>query len=131
MLSFTNLAMTPAFAFFSQHLRSMLFVSVHRLHVWCRSRNKLNFISTSSFKISQMSCLAFLWPAAEMHELHLSLSPGFARRLMSSGKRSQVFFRFVFQLTDFDVGFAVSSAQLFFKWDFLWTFPAVSFALFF
>lgn len=59
------------FASFSQHLCSMLGVSVHRLHVWCRSRNKLNSISTTSFKVSQMSCLAFLCPVGEMQELHL------------------------------------------------------------
>lgn len=112
MLSLTNLAMTLVFASFSQHLYLMLVVSVHRLHVWCRSRNKFNFISTTSFKVNQVSCLAFLCPAAELHESHLSLSPGFAR-FVSSGMRSQVFFRFVFQLTDFGVGFAVSSTQLF------------------
>lgn len=109
----TNLGMTLILASFSQHLRCAV-VSVQRPHVWCRSRNKLNFIRTAFFKVSQMSCLAFLCRAAEMH---LFLSPGFARRFMSSGRRSQVFFRFVFQLSHFGVGFAVSSAQWFSKWD--------------
>lgn len=81
VFSLTNLAMILVLASFSQHLCSMLVVSVHRQRVLCRSRNKLNFIGTTSFKVSQISCLAFLCTAAELHELHLSLSPGFARRL--------------------------------------------------
>jgi len=73
--------------------------------------NQENNVTTTPCKFSQLSCLAFLLrTAAETHELELSLSPGFVRRFMSSGRRSRVFCSFVFSLIDFGVGFDVISA---------------------